>query len=58
MEHNFVKIGIDGFYCCGCWKPIPTNGLVAACPDCGAVYCKACVELGKLDTHNCEDEED
>lgn len=57
MEINFKKIGMAGFSCACCGTPIPTDGLVAACTDCGAVFCKACAEDGALDGHECEPDE-
>ena len=58
MEYQFKKIGMHGYACSCCSKTLRPDDLVAACSDCGAVFCKPCVEAGALDDHQCEEEDE
>lgn len=58
MENvRFVKMGVRGFSCVACGKQLAPEDLVAACSDCGAIFCKPCVEAGELDRHVCDPED-
>lgn len=48
------KIGIEGFSCVNCGKTVHANDLVEVCSDCGAVFCKECVEDESFKNHECE----
>ena len=43
------------FGCVGCGKIIQRGELMIECPDCGAIFCKQCVEDESYENHVCED---
>lgn len=49
------KIGVSGFSCSCCGTTLHPNDEVEACSDCGAIFCKECVEAGELKSHDCEE---
>lgn len=55
---NYKKLGIHGFSCACCGDVIRPDDDVMVCPDCGAVFCRTCVEAGELDTHACEPDDE
>lgn len=58
MENvRYVKMGTWGFSCAACGRTLLPEDLVAACSDCGAIFCKPCVETGELDRHACDPED-
>ena len=38
-----------------CKESLESSDVVLECPDCGAIFCKECVEDRFFDTHQCED---
>lgn len=50
------KIGMNGFSCIQCGNDLAANDEAVVCSDCGAVFCKHCVENGDFANHKCEDE--
>ena len=55
MERKYSKLGTDLFYCEGCGQPIAPDDEVIVCSDCGAIFCRECVEARELDRHVCND---
>lgn len=43
------------FACVCCGKTIQRGELMIECPDCGAIFCKECVEDEKYENHVCQD---
>lgn len=54
-EISAIK-AFPGCFCAGCFEPINTNDPMAVCCDCGAMFCKNCVENGTFDAHTCDEE--
>ena len=48
--------GVYGFSCIGCGKNLLPENEVAVCNECGAIFCKECVEDGEFDNHICEED--
>lgn len=51
------KIFETGFACCVCGEGIKRGDDVAICPDCGAIFCKECVDAGEFEKHTCDEDD-
>ena len=54
---DYIKLKTRGYSCCYCGNRIEPDDNITVCADCGDVFCKACVENGSFDDHECEEEE-
>lgn len=57
-DQSYAKMGVSGFSCLECGKPIGPDDDVFVCHDCGAVFCRSCIESGALENHECEPDEE
>lgn len=57
-DRDFTTLGTAGFSCTQCGEPIGPDDPVQVCQDCGAVFCKECVQSGTLGDHECDPEGD
>lgn len=46
---------VVGLACANCGTTIPESGLYQTCPDCGAIFCKSCVQDDTFANHDCKD---
>ena len=53
-----MKIGPFYYSCDICGRLIAAGEDYEVCSVCGAVFCKDCVSGGRIDEHECEEEED
>lgn len=52
---EYIKADSNFYGCACCGNSIPVGGEFLVCPDCGAIFCKECVEDGRFENHDCED---
>lgn len=46
---------MTGIACSCCGESITQGKRYLACPDCGAIFCEACVQEGTYANHDCQD---
>lgn len=54
-----LRVSHASVHCDGCGRLIrPHVHHLAACADCGALFCETCVTDGTFDAHVCEDDDE
>lgn len=57
-EQILLRVSQASVYCDGCGQLIrPHVNFLAACADCGALFCETCVTDGTFNEHVCNDDE-
>ena len=56
-NQDYVTMGTDGYNCANCGNPIDADDPVVICPDCGGIFCDACVRNNVMADHSCNPEE-
>lgn len=56
--YGMVRTSVGGWGCYRCGSSIDRGDYLADCPDCGAVFCRSCVEDGSFGSHICEEDEE
>lgn len=53
-----IRLRLDGFSCENCGTTLNKDDEVGVCTDCGAIFCKKCVENNALKNHTCEEDDE
>lgn len=53
-----IPLRAKGCACANCGRSLRPTDLIADCADCGAIFCKQCVEDGSIQNHHCEEDEE
>lgn len=57
MYYNYTKADASGFACNSCGTAVHEGAEILVCPDCAAIFCRACCEDGSFDSHICDEDE-